>query len=71
MAISTCPVNTKSIRVRYQDISCIKKLFVDILFLRHAIFNEQNDLDHGDRISHDVVRLVMLFEYQTDKHVET
>lgn len=51
-------VNMKSIcspsgRIVYQATLCT-------YLLRHAIFNEQSDLDRGDIISHDLVRLAML-----------
>lgn len=51
-------VNMKSIcspssRIVYQATLCT-------YLLRHAIFNEQSDLDRGDIISHDLVRLDML-----------
>lgn len=34
--------------------------------LRHAIFNEQSDLDGKDIISYDLVWLVMRYKYQKD-----
>jgi len=45
-----------SSRIIYQRTMCT-------YFLRHAIFNEQSDLDHKDIISHDLVWLVMRFKY--------
>lgn len=49
---------TRNQYVCHEATLCIKEPCVYLS--RHAIFNEQSDLDHRDIISHDLVRLVML-----------
>lgn len=62
-------VNMKSIcspssRIVYQATLCT-------YLLRHAIFNEQSDLDRGDIISHDLVRLDMLLASSIKEIINT
>lgn len=61
-------VNMKSIcspssHIIYQGIMCT-------YLLRHAIFNEQSDLDGKDIILYDLVWLVMRYKYQKDNENE-
>lgn len=50
---------TRDQYVRHQALSYIKGLCMLRAYLsRHAIFNEQNDLDREDTISHDLLLLV-------------